>query len=296
MKKLTWRRAVPLLLLAAVALAVPLQALAQPTPLFETKKITDNVYLFRYGGHQSMFVVTPDGVIATDPIAQRRPEAATTYLAEIRKITQAPIKYVVYSHHHYDHIEGGKPFKDAGATFIAHMNAKTRLEALKNPDVVIPDIGTGDLHAIELGGTRLELHYVGRNHSDNSLVMLLPKEKLLFTVDFIPIESLQFRDFPDSFLPDFFDSFDRVLALDWDRMIPGHPYAGGRLGTKDDVRAAKQYMVDLSDAVKQAQLAGKCFDTAMKEIKLPKYEKWRNYDAYLPGNIERFCEFWGGGI
>jgi glyoxylase-like metal-dependent hydrolase (beta-lactamase superfamily II) len=137
---------------------------------------------------------------------------------------------------------------------------------------------------------------VGRNHSDNSLVMLLPKEKLLFTVDFIPIESLQFRDFPDSFLPDFFDSFDRVLALDWDRMIPGHPYAGGRLGTKDDVRAAKQYMFDLSDAVKQAQLAGKCFDTAMKEIKLPKYEKWRNYDAYLPGNIERFCEFWGGGF
>jgi len=177
---------------------------------------------------------------------------------------------VAYSHHHYDHIEGGKPFKDAGATFIAHVNAKTRLEALQNPDVVIPDIGTGNLHAIELGGTRLELHYVGRNHSDNSLVMLLPKEKLLF------------------------DSFNRVLALDWVRMIPGHPYAGGRLGTKDDVRAAKQYMVDLSDAVKQAQLAGKCFDTAMKEIKLPKYEKWRNYDAYLPGNVERFCEFWGG--
>jgi hypothetical protein len=35
-------------------------------------------------------------------------------------------------------------------------------------------------------------------------------------------------------------------------------------------------------------LAGKCFDTAMKEIKLPKYEKWANYDAYLPGNIQRF--------
>ena len=85
---MTWRRALPLLLLAAVALAVPLLALAQPPPLFETKKITDNVYVFRYGGHQSMFVVTPDGVIATDPIAQRRPEAATTYIAEIRKITR----------------------------------------------------------------------------------------------------------------------------------------------------------------------------------------------------------------
>jgi glyoxylase-like metal-dependent hydrolase (beta-lactamase superfamily II) len=268
---------------------------AQQPPMFETKKIADDVYLFRYGGHQAMFVVTPDGVIATDPIGYRRPPAVRTYIDEIRKVTQAPIKYVVYSHHHYDHIEGGRPFKELGATFVAHKNAKTRLEALKNPDVVLPDIATNDLHVITLGGTRLELHYVGRNHSDNTLVMLLPKQKLIFVVDFIPIDTVQFRDLPDGYLPDFFESFDKVLALEWDRMIPGHPYAGGRLGTKDDVRAAKQYMVDLSDAVKQAALAGKCFDDAMKEIKLPKYEKWANYQRFLPGNIERFCEYWGRG-
>src|SRR3990172_12216642 len=91
-------------------------AIAQEPPVFETRKITDNVYIFRYQYHQSMFVVTPAGVIATDPIAYLRPAAETTYLAEIRKITRAPIKYLVYSHHHYDHIAGGKPFKDAGAT------------------------------------------------------------------------------------------------------------------------------------------------------------------------------------
>ena len=111
----------------------------------------------------------------------------------------------------------------------------------------------------------------------------------------IPIDTVQFRDLPDGFLPDWFESFDKVLALDWEKMIPGHPYAGGRIGTKDDVRAAKQYMVDLSDAVKPAADAGKCFDTAMKEVKLPKYEKWANYEQYLPGNIERFCEYWGRG-
>jgi glyoxylase-like metal-dependent hydrolase (beta-lactamase superfamily II) len=299
---------VGLLLLTILVVTVPIVAGAQQPPapgqqppagqqppLFETKKITDDVYLFRYGGHQSMFVVTPDGVIATDPIGYRRPQAVRTYIDEIRKVTPAPIKYVVYSHHHYDHIEGGRPFKELGATFVAHKNAKTRLEALKNPDVVLPDIATNDLQVITLGGTRLELHYVGRNHSDNTLVMLLPKQKLIFVVDFIPIDTVQFRDLPDGYLPDFFDSFDKVLALDWDRMIPGHPYAGGRLGTKDDVRAAKQYMVDLSDAVKQAALAGKCFDDAMKEIKLPKYEKWANYERFLPGNIERFCEYWGRG-
>jgi glyoxylase-like metal-dependent hydrolase (beta-lactamase superfamily II) len=270
------------------------QAAAQQPP-YATTKITDNVYLFRYGGHQAIFVVTPDGVIATDPIAYLRPVAATTYIEEIRKVTQAPIRYVIYSHHHYDHIAGGKPFKDLGATFVAHKNAKARFEALKYPDVVIPDETVDDRRVIELGGMRLELHYVGRNHSDNSLVMLLPREKLLFTVDFIPIETVQFRDMPDGFLPDWFDSLDRVLDLDWDRMIPGHPYAGGRLGTKDDVRALKAYMTDLSDAVKAAADQGKCFDAAIKEIKLPKYEKWGAYEQYLPGNIERFCEYWGRG-
>ncbi len=52
---------------------------------------------------------------------------------------------------------------------------------------------------------------------------------------------------------------------------------------------------DLSDAVRVAANQGKCFDTAMKEVRLPKYEKWGNYDAYLPGNIERSCEYWGRG-
>jgi glyoxylase-like metal-dependent hydrolase (beta-lactamase superfamily II) len=240
-------------------------------------------------------VVTPAGVIATDPIGYLRPAAVTTYLDEIRKVTAAPIRYLVYSHHHYDHIAGGKPFKDAGAVVVAHKNAKTRLDALRRPDVVPVDEVVDEARALDLGGIRLDLIYVGRNHSDNSLVMRLPREKLLFTVDFVPIETVQFRNMLDGFLPDWFDSLDRVLALDWDQMIPGHPYAGGRLGTKDDVRALKQYMTELSDVTRQAADQGKCWDTAMKEIKLPKYEKWGNYEQHLPGNVERFCSYWGRG-
>jgi glyoxylase-like metal-dependent hydrolase (beta-lactamase superfamily II) len=272
------------------------RASAQASP-FATLKISDTVYIFRYQGHQSMFVVTPDGVIATDPIGYLRPPAVQAYIDEIRKVTPAPIKWVVYSHHHYDHIAGGRPFKDLGATFVAHRNAKARLEALRYADAVVPDVAVDDEHVLELGGVRLELKYVGRNHSDNSLAMLLPREKILFTVDFIPIETVQFRDMPDGYLPDWFDSLDRVLAMpSWDRMIPGHPYAGGRLGTRDDVKNLKQYMTELSDLVRQAADQGKCFDQAMKEIKLPQYEKWGGYEPFLPGNIQRFCEFWGRGI
>jgi hypothetical protein len=57
-------------------------------------------------------------------------------------------------------------------------------------------------------------------------------------------------------------------------MIPGHPNAAGRYGTKKDVQDDIAYMEDLSAEVKKAADSGKCIDAAMKEIKLPKYEKW----------------------
>jgi glyoxylase-like metal-dependent hydrolase (beta-lactamase superfamily II) len=282
----------------APAPATPPAAQAAPPP-FATTKVegTDNVYIFRYGGHQSMFVVTPQGVIATDPIAYLRPQAAQTYIDEIKKVSDKPIRYVVYSHHHYDHIAGGKPFKQAGARFVAHKNARARLAALKHPEVVLPDETVDQKKIIRLGGTTLELIYVGRNHSDNSLVMRLPKEKIIFAVDFIPIQSLQFRNIPDNASPlEYEDSLKKVLALDWERMVPGHPYAGGRLGTKKDVQDHLAYMQELSAEVKKAAEAGKCFDPAIREIKLPKYESWSNYAAFLPMNIERYCYWWARGF
>src|SRR5438552_1350286 len=130
-------------MLGAAVLTAPLglPAQAQQRPQIETKKVdgTDNVYIFRNGNHQSIFVVTKEGVIATDPVAYGRPQGGEQYVAEIRKVTQAPIKYLIYSHHHYDHIAGGKAFKDAGATIIAHRRAKQRLEKLADPATTLPD-------------------------------------------------------------------------------------------------------------------------------------------------------------
>ncbi len=292
-------------LTAIVILAISMigagAATAQNAPPVSTTKVdgTDNVYVFRYGGYQSMFIVTPQGVIATDPNSYRRP--AKPYIDAIKAVTDKPIKYVIYSHHHYDHIAGGQPFKDLGATFIAHRRAKERLLELKKqkalwPDVVIPDEVVDGKKTITLGGTSLELIYVGRNHSDNSLVMRLPKEKLVFVVDFAPIEAVQFRNIPDNASPlEYIDSLKKLAALDWDRMIPGHPSPGGRYGTKKDVQDDIAYMEDLSAEVKKAANEGKCWDVAMKEVKLPKYEKWANYETGLPANVERFCYWWGRG-
>jgi glyoxylase-like metal-dependent hydrolase (beta-lactamase superfamily II) len=293
-------RKVTALLAGVLAIAaLPAAAQAPTPPLFSTTKVegTDGVYIFRYQGHQAMFVVTPDGVIATDPIGERRP-AAAAYIAEIRKITQAPIKYVVYSHSHFDHIAGGKPFKDLGATFVAHKNTKSLLESRKAPDVVIPDLVVDDSGGkLELGGTTLELLYLGKNHGDNSLVMRLPKEKIIFVVDFLPLSGTQFRVMADTYVPEQEESMKKILAMDWDRLIPGHPGAGGRqIGNKDDVKTDLDYVLDLSAAVKQAVDAGKSYADAIRDIKLPKYESLPGYQQNLAGNIERYYDYWNRGI
>ena len=135
-----------------------------------------------------MFIVTKDGVIATDPIAYGRPTSGQDYIAEIKKVTDRPIKFLIYSHHHYDHIAGGEPFKDAGATIVAHRRAKERLAMLNDPNTPLPDQVVNDNgRTIKLGGTTLELKYLGLNHSDSNLVMRLPKEKIVFIVDTIPV-------------------------------------------------------------------------------------------------------------
>jgi glyoxylase-like metal-dependent hydrolase (beta-lactamase superfamily II) len=281
--------------IVAGILAIPAWAQQAAPPPFATTKITDNVYVFRYGNHQSMFVVTPDGVIATDPISLRRP--AKPYIDAIQAVTAAPIKYVIYSHSHFDHTAGGGPFKDLGATFVAQRNAKTRIAELMPPGVVIPDEVVDEKRVITLGGTTLELDYVGKNHSDSTLVMRLPKEKIIFTVDWIPIEGVQFRGMADTYVPDIEEGLKKVIAMDWETLIPGHPGPGGKqTGTKDNARDQLAYLQDLSAAVKKEVDAGKTYDDAMKDISLPKYESWPNYKAFLPMNIERYYDFWNRGI
>lgn len=284
--------------LAASVWAAPAAA-QQPVPPapapFATTKVTDNVYIFRYGGYQSMFVVTPAGVIATDPISLRRP--AKPYIDAIQAVTKAPIKYMIYSHSHFDHIAGGKPFKDLGAVFVAQRNAKNRIVALNRPDVVVPDQVVDDKRVIKLGGTTLELLYLGKNHSDSTLVMRLPKEKIIFTVDWVPIQGVQFRGMADTYVPDIEAGLQRLIALDWETLIPGHPGPGGKqTGTKDNAREELAYLQELSAAVKKEVDAGKSYDDAIKDIALPKYQAWPNYKAFLPMNIERYYDFWNRGI
>lgn len=267
-------------------------------PAFSTVKVegTDGVYTFTMGNRISMFVVTPEGVIATDPGGYGQPQRVPTYLAEIRRITDRPIKYLVYSHHHFDHISGGQPFKEAGATIVAHRRAKERLAVLNDPSTPLPDETVDQRRNIRLGGTTLELTYHGLNHSDSTLVMRLPKEKVIFVVDLLPVGSIPGRGMIDFHPLEAEKSIQSILQLDWERLIPGHPgQPGGRLGTKADVEAQFAFLQHASEAVKVAAREGKCWDGVEKGLQLPEYESWPGYKNNLQFVLRRYCGLWGRG-
>jgi glyoxylase-like metal-dependent hydrolase (beta-lactamase superfamily II) len=288
--------------LAAIALTMPMASTTaeeqKKPPQIETKKVegTDNVYIFRNGNGQAMFIVTKDGVIATDPISYGRPTGGQDYINEIRKVTQAPIRYLVYSHHHLDHIAGGKAFKDAGAVVVAHRNARARLAAINHPNTPLPDRVVGNREDIKLGGTTLELHYLGLNHSDSNLVMRLPKEKIIFLVDTVPVGSVPGRGMIDFHPLETEQFMARLLKMDWERLIPGHPgQPNGRLGTRKDAEDMLRFYQTASAEGRRFGEAGRCWEPGEKEFKVEGFENWPGYAAALPFIGRRYCALWGRG-
>ena len=112
----------------------------------EIVHVAGDVYRFHDKFHVSVFMVTDDGVIATDPIT---PDAAAWLNNEIRERFDKEVKYVIYSHDHQDHVAGGAAFN--GATVIAHENAREPISKGEFP-IVMPDITFTDEMAVELGG------------------------------------------------------------------------------------------------------------------------------------------------
>ena len=202
-----WRIPIAAVVLFAACGAVP----AQNEPLREISRIAGEVYRFRDNYHYSVFAVTPRGIIATDPL---NADAARWLKDELSRRFNQPVRYVIYSHDHADHIAGGEVFADT-ATFVAHANAKTQIIGERRP-AVLPQITFSDRMAVELGGTEVELIYVGRNHSDNSIVMRFSKEKVLFAVDLVPVNAVGYRDFPDAYMTDWIESLKQIEQLDFE--------------------------------------------------------------------------------
>jgi glyoxylase-like metal-dependent hydrolase (beta-lactamase superfamily II) len=244
----------------------------------EITKVADDVYVFRHQFHQAIFITTREGVIVTDPISA---EAARWLKTALSKLTDKPVRFVVYSHHHSDHITGGSVFADQ-AVFVSHAAARTYIVDAADPTTPVPSLTFTDRMFIDLGGTHVELIYTGKNHSDNSLVVLLPQHKLLFAVDFIPVETVAYRTMRSDYPDDWIESLKRVEQLDFETLVPGH----GKIGRKEHVRMFRSYLEDLRAAVLAQVQKGASVQEAKKAVQLPKYETWGRYADWFPENVE----------
>jgi glyoxylase-like metal-dependent hydrolase (beta-lactamase superfamily II) len=221
--------------------------------------------------------LTPDGIIATDPIDK---DAAAWLKTELKKRFNKPVKYLIYSHDHHDHIAGGEVLAD-GAIVIAHEKAKATNIGEKQPTAV-PNITFSDRMTVELGGKRVELIYVGLSHSDNLIAMHFPAERAVFAVDFISVKRLPYKDLSDSYFPDWMEAVKVVEAIDFDILIPGH----GTIGTKSDAVEHREYLQSLYNTVLKAAREGRTLEEMKQTIKLDQYRHFDQYENYLPLNIE----------
>ena len=253
-------------------------ALAQGAAKRAITQISGDLYRFQNNFHYSVFLVTPDGVIVTDPI---NAEAAAWLRDRIKERFGKPIRYLILSHDHRDHSSGGEVFKAAGAIVVAHARAKATIIAELRPTAV-PDITFERAMTIELGGARVELSHLGRNHSDNMIVMNFPAERVLFAVDFIPVQTVAFKTLSDGYLPDWISSLRRVEGMDFDVLAPGH----GKLGTMVDVTRFREYMAALYDQVLALARQGKSLEETKAAIDLSKYQDMARFEEWGPLNVE----------
>ena len=248
---------------------------------FETTRIADGVYQFRFQSHNGFLVVTDGGVVAVDPIST---QAASHFAAEIERVAPgARLRAVVYSHDHADHATGARALMDAfgeRVPVIAQDNAAARL-ANAGPDLPAPDVTFTDRMTLHFGGRAIELHYLGKSHSDNMLVVLVPDVRVAFAVDFVSNDRVGYRDLPDYYFPDFYGALERLMTLEFDTIVFGH----GPPGDPAAVQRQGRYYGALRAAVQQAIDNGWTEDEAAERVRLPQYESWGQYEAWFPLNV-----------
>ena len=203
---------VPLLLLSASSV------LAQG----QTEKITDGVYAFNLGAQElpysSMFVVTGYGVMVVDPINS---DSATAMLKEIRKVTNEPIRYVFYSHDHWDHTSGGQVFKDAGAEIIAHTDANEWIKSNTGPDQISADSSWyGSKKYYSLGKFTMELYHFGPSHGNGMTIFVVDSSpRVAYIADLGAIKSTGPVYLPEFDTKGWENTLEKTLQLNFEKAV-----------------------------------------------------------------------------
>lgn len=204
----------------------------------------DNIYLIRnqFAGNITV-LVGEEGVVLVDTKMAPDHQGVMDFVGSV---TDAPIKYVINTHLHPDHTGGNAPLKDLGYPIVASENARRIMLQRDAPG--LPDITIQNTLRIWLDDMPIDLHYLGRGHTDGDVVVHLPTENAVITGDLFALYG-PYRAVVDytagGSLRDWTRTLERVLQLDFDIVIPGHSGVTDRANVEGyiDYLTATQEMV-----------------------------------------------------
>lgn len=272
---------------------------------FKIVQVADGVYAAMGGDegpaeNNAGFIVGTNGVVVVDTFEDITP--ARNFLAAIRRITNLPIRYVVNTHYHLDHVGGNSVFAEAGATILAHRNVRSweRVENLKffgndpKPEkrayveaFALPDSTYTDAVDIYLGNRLVQVrHMLG--HTGGDSVVIVPSAKN-YRTDIVFGGDLVWQ----KHIPNLIDASTDLWIKTLDKLITERPTAvfipgHGDLANVEDVRDFRNYLAAVRKEVEQAQKDGKS-ENALNEAVLAKlktiYGQWGFFEYFAKRNI-----------
>jgi cyclase len=248
----------------------------------KTTKVAEGVYMLEGAGGNIGVSVGEDGVIVIDdqfaPLTPKIQEAIT-------KITPKPIKFVLNTHWHGDHVGGNENLATAGAVIVAHDNVRKRMSTdqfitlLKrqvpaSPPKALPIVTFSSDITLHLNGEDIHVVHVDPAHTDGDSIIVFPKAKIVHMGDCFMTISYPFVDLGSG---GNFDGFvaaaDKVLGMADDsfKIIPGH----GALSVKSDLKGWRDMLAALRTKVKKQADAGKSLEAIQKQKLTTEWdEKW----------------------
>lgn len=207
-------------------------------------KLAPDVYFFSTGIYNNMFIATPEGVILTDPIADK----GRLLKQAIAEVTPLPVKFILYSHAHLDHIGDAYLFAE-DAQIIGHIETKKLLERHRDSRRPVPNISFGSVYYLDFGGIRVELLYPGEGHGKGNIMIYVPARKVLMYVDAATPKSVPFKNFGTIDIYGQIQGIRNALKLDFDAYVAGHLH---RPGTRKEMEEVLEYYLDSKKANQEA--------------------------------------------
>jgi cyclase len=262
-----------------------------PGVFFRYSSISADDKNIPFGGSNHTWIVFKDYVVVIDA---NFPKEASDVIADIKKTTKKPIKYVLDTHHHGDHAYGNAVWAKEGAQIIASKNAARLLkvngpkqweeagqgqdgrEDVRKSELKQADISFDEKHVLDDGTQRVEFHHFGHSHTIGDACAYLPKHKILCTGDACVNGAFNFMGHSNS--ASWIKCLDAMAKLEIDIICPGH----GKLARKDLLALEKRYFTELRDAVKKGIDAKKSVEEITKELNFPWYKEWTGVDVAGP--------------